>query len=176
MASPGETRYTDPITGGMKGQKEDRFGGADPLAMIELAKVYGMGEQKYDRFNYLKGYPWSLSVDALFRHLFAFLSGEDVDPESGLLHTAHVSWHANTLTSFQLRGIGTDDRAPNPWHDDREPTCCDYACYEDPDCRCDECVLEAAENEELRGPRCDHNTLLDDHCELCCSMCIDEGR
>lgn len=107
-----EKRYVDPVTGGEKGQKEARLGGADPLAMMELAKVYGMGEEKYARYNYLQGYPWSLSVDALFRHLLAFLGGEEVDPESGLLHTAHVAWHALTLTSFQQRGVGTDDRAP----------------------------------------------------------------
>lgn len=99
-------------TGGEKGAKPARLGGADPLALMELAKVYGFGEAKYARYNYLKGYEWSLSVDALFRHLLAFLAGEDRDPESGLLHTAHVMWHAGTLTSYQLRGIGNDDRAP----------------------------------------------------------------
>jgi len=104
-----EVRITSD-TGGEKGQKDERFGGGDPLAFAELARVYGFGEHKYARYNYLRGYAWSLSVDALFRHLFAFLAGEDRDPESGLLHTAHVAWHAQTLTSFQLRGLGTDDR------------------------------------------------------------------
>lgn len=106
-----EVRVTSP-TGGEKGAKSARFGGGDPLAYMELARVYGMGEAKYSRYNYLKGYQWSLSVDALLRHLFAFLSGEERDPESGLLHTAHVAWHGLTLTSFQLRGIGEDDRPP----------------------------------------------------------------
>jgi hypothetical protein len=107
-----EVRVTS-ATGGQKGQKGERFGGADPLALKELARVYGMGEQKYERYNYLKGYPWSLSIDALFRHLFAFLAGEEFDSESGLRHTAHVAWHALTLTSFQQRAVGTDDRAPH---------------------------------------------------------------
>jgi hypothetical protein len=104
-----EVRVTSE-TGGEKGQKSARLGGADPLAMLELARVYGYGEQKYARYNYIKGYPWSLSVDAAFRHFLAFLAGEDRDPESGLLHTAHLAWHAMTLTSYVLRGIGTDDR------------------------------------------------------------------
>jgi hypothetical protein len=122
-----EVRYTDPLTGGMKGQKSERLGGADPLALAELARVYGMGEQKYARYNYLKGYPWSLSVDALFRHLVAFLAGEERDPESGLLHTAHVAWHALTLTSFQQRRVGTDDRAPlKPEPDYGWPTSYDW--------------------------------------------------
>ena len=107
-----EVRYVSP-TGGEKGQKLARFGGADPRALEELALVYGYGEGKYERYNYLKGYPWSLSVDALFRHLFAFLDGEDEDPESTLLHVAHVAWHALTLTSYSLRNLGTDDRVPH---------------------------------------------------------------
>lgn len=104
-----EVRFTSE-TGGEKGQKSARLGGADPLALMELARVYGYGEAKYARYNYLKGYPWSLSVDALFRHLLAYLAGEDRDPESGLLHTAHVAWHGLALTSFLLRGIGEDNR------------------------------------------------------------------
>jgi hypothetical protein len=124
-----ETRLVSP-TGGEKGAKEIRLGGADPIAMLELGRVYGMGERKYARFNYLKGYPWSLSIDALKRHLLAYEAGQDYDEcsthpgqhdddheydpatcdGSGLLHTSHVAWHGLTLTSFLLRGIGQDDR------------------------------------------------------------------
>ena len=129
-----EVRITS-ATGGQKGQKPCRLGAIDPLALVELGNVGGMGEEKYDRFNYLKGYAWSLNVDAAFRHLLAFLSGEDRDPESGFLHTAHAMWHMGALTSFQLRGIGTDDRAPV-----NEVDCCDFACYEDPGCMCGGCI------------------------------------
>lgn len=108
-----EVRITSP-SGGQKGQKPCRLGAVDPLALIELGNVAGMGEQKYDRFNYLKGYAWSLNIDAALRHLLAFASGEERDPESGLLHTAHAMWHMGALTSFQLRSIGEDDRAPKP--------------------------------------------------------------
>lgn len=104
-----ETRVTS-TTGGQKGQKLPRLGGADPKALMELAKVFGFGEEKYARFNYLKGYDWSLSIDALYRHFLAFQAGEDRDEESGLLHMAHVAWHALALTAFQLRDIGSDDR------------------------------------------------------------------
>ena len=105
----GEVRVTSE-TGGQKGQKDARLGGVDALALEQLALVAGMGEKKYSRYNYLKGYNWSLSVDALCRHLLAFLNGEDTDPESGLPHTAHVAWHGLALTSFLQRGLGTDDR------------------------------------------------------------------
>lgn len=107
-----EVIVTDPQTGGRKGQKLEQLGTVDPRALSELAKVGGFGAQKYERFNYLRGYAWSLSVDAAYRHFTAFLSGEDIDPESGLQHAAHLAWHALALTSFALRSIGTDDRAP----------------------------------------------------------------
>jgi hypothetical protein len=107
-----EVRFTSE-TGGEKGVKDARLGGADPVALEQLALVYGFGEAKYARFNYLRGYPWSMSVDALYRHFLAWQSGEDRDPESGLPHMAHVAWHALTLLSFQLRAVGTDDRPPS---------------------------------------------------------------
>lgn len=97
-------------TGGIKGRKLAETGAIDPLAREELAKVAGFGSRKYDRGNYLKGYNYSLAIDALHRHLMAFEAGEDRDPESGQLHTAHVAWHGLALTSFVLRGVGVDDR------------------------------------------------------------------
>ena len=118
-----EKRYTSE-TGGQKGVKDARLGGADPRALLELARVYGMGEEKYDRYNYLKGYPWSLSVDALLRHLLAFLDGEDRDPESGLLHTAHVAWHALALTAFQKRGLTQFDDRVKAEPRKQAPVCC----------------------------------------------------
>lgn len=105
-----EVRVTSE-TGGSKGRKLAEMGAIDATARLELARVAGFGARKYDRSNYLLGIDWSLSVDALYRHLMAWESGEDRDEESGLLHTAHVAWHALALVAFQLRGIGTDDRS-----------------------------------------------------------------
>lgn len=101
---------TRSATGGEKGRKPCEVGAVDPLAREELGKVAGFGAEKYSRGNYLLGYDWSLCVDAMHRHMLAFESGEDRDPESGLLHTAHAAWHGLALCSFVLRGIGTDDR------------------------------------------------------------------
>lgn len=109
---PGEVRVTDPVTGGEKGRKPAQLGTVDPLALLELAKVGGVGAVKYSRYNYLRGFAWSLGYDALQRHLLAYQSGEDVDPESGLPHLAHAMWHCSALLSFQVRGLGTDDRPP----------------------------------------------------------------
>ena len=105
-----EVRVTDPNTGGEKGSKLPQLGAIDPSAIMEVAKVAGFGAQKYERYNFLRGYRWSLSYDALQRHLHQFWSGEDRDEESGLYHLAHAAWHCLALLAFRLRGAGTDDR------------------------------------------------------------------
>jgi len=104
-----EVRVTS-ATGGQKGQKPAQLSTVDALALLKLAEVGGYGGRKYEPHNYLRGYAWSLSLDALFRHILAFESGEDFDPESGLPHVTHAAWHCLALTSFMVRGLGTDDR------------------------------------------------------------------
>ncbi len=107
-----ETRITDPKTGGEKGQKSVRLHAVPWEALSELGRVYAFGEGKYDDYNFRKGYAWSLSYDALQRHLGAFWNREDSDRESGLHHLAHAVWHGITLLFFALTERGTDDR-PN---------------------------------------------------------------
>ena len=107
-----EVIVTDPATGGQKGRKAAQLGAIDPVALYHLAEVAGFGAGKYDAHNFLRGYDWSLSYDALQRHLQKFWMGEDVDPESGMQHLGHAAWHCLALLSFVLRGLGTDDRPP----------------------------------------------------------------
>lgn len=107
-----ETRVTDTTTGGQKGTKLTRAGALDPVALIEVARIAGMGADKYAAFNYLRGYDWHLSFDAMMRHAMLFWAGEDRDEESGLLHMGHAAWHALALISFYHRGVGNDDRPP----------------------------------------------------------------
>jgi hypothetical protein len=105
-----EVRITDPNTGGQKGQKSAQLAALDPRSLLEVAEVAGYGTSKYARFNFVRGYAWSLSLDAVFRHLLAFANGEDRDPETGYLHVAHAAWHCLALCTFFLRKRGTDDR------------------------------------------------------------------
>lgn len=65
-------------------------------------------EREGDR-NWEKGYRWSLSVDALERHLALWLNGEDNDPETGSSHLVAVAWHVIALWWWHKRGLGTDD-------------------------------------------------------------------
>lgn len=105
-----EVRVVDPDTGGEKGQKDAQLSALDPLPLLELAKVAGFGADKYERYNFAKGYAWHFSFDAMQRHLLQFWSGEDLDEESGLPHLAHAMWHCHALMTFMLRNRGTDDR------------------------------------------------------------------
>lgn len=72
---------TDPTTGGQKATKDAVLGDACPKALLEVAKVYGFGRKKYTRLNYLRGYPWSSSYDAMQRHLLLFWAGHELDGE-----------------------------------------------------------------------------------------------
>jgi hypothetical protein len=91
-----EHRLTS-ATGGQKGVKRARYDLIPADFLRELAEVYGFGAEKYDDFNWRKGYDWRLSYGALMRHLYAWRANEERDPESGYHHLAHVAWHAATL-------------------------------------------------------------------------------
>ncbi len=60
------------------------------LLVEEVARVREFGAKKYSRGNWLKGFKYTRSIAAALRHIFAFSSGEDLDPESGLSHIAHA--------------------------------------------------------------------------------------
>lgn len=97
-------------TGAEKGVKASRFSLIPPGPLKELAEHYGVGAEKYDEHNWAKGYEWSKSIDSLTRHLNAFQSGEDRDPETGSKHMTAVAWHAFTLMAFMDIHPGFDDR------------------------------------------------------------------
>ena len=103
-------RMTTSETGGNKAEKDLQLGALDPRALMEVARVAGVGAKKYARYNFAKGYAWSLSYDACQRHLHAFWDNVDRDKATGLYHTAQAAWHCLTLLTFQIRGLGTDDR------------------------------------------------------------------
>src|SRR6476659_9093489 len=73
----------------------------DPLFLEETAKVLKFGAAKYEAWNWAKGtYDWSRLYGALLRHLNAFWSGEDCDPESGLPHLSHAACMLMFLTRY----------------------------------------------------------------------------
>lgn len=84
---------------------------ADPL--IEIAKALDFGRQKYDAWNWTKGFKWSRLIGAAMRHLFAFAKGEDKDPESNLSHLAHLGCCVLFLLWHEKHKPELDDRFKN---------------------------------------------------------------
>lgn len=62
------------------------------IEMIELvSRVRMFGAKKYARNNFkITGFKYTRSLAAALRHIFAYLNGEDNDPESGLSHLGHA--------------------------------------------------------------------------------------
>lgn len=81
-----------------------------PNAIIELAKVLNFGAKKYAANNWRKGMAWSRMIGSLKRHLTAIEKGEDYDPETGILHSAHVMCNAAFLTEYYKIYPQGDDR------------------------------------------------------------------
>ncbi len=89
-----------------------------PFAQQEYARVLTAGAQKYAPRNWERGLSWTQTAGSLMRHLEAFMRGEDYDPETGILHTAHIMCNAGFLTEFYRIYPQGDDR---PHHYTRMP-------------------------------------------------------
>jgi|ERR1035437_293724 hypothetical protein len=62
-----------------------------PIWLNGVGKVLTFGCKKYSANNWRGGLAHSRTLGAALRHIFAFMSGEDNDPETGLLHLYHAS-------------------------------------------------------------------------------------
>jgi len=90
-----------------------------PEALISLGEVLGHAceedpstnkPNKYEERNWEKGMPWHKVYGSLQRHLTAFWSGEDIDPESGEPHIELALANLTFLVTYTRRGTGTDTR------------------------------------------------------------------
>lgn len=85
----------------------------DPYALEEVAKVLTFGATKYGAQNWRKGIEIGRLMAACLRHIFAFMRGENNDPETGLSHLAHAMCCLMfTLWMLEHRR-DMDDRSPN---------------------------------------------------------------
>lgn len=82
----------------------------DYAAMKEIAEVFGFGAAKYGRYNYKAGIDYSRIIGAAYRHLGAFNSGENIDPESGKSHLAHLGCCVFMLLEYIKNNPERDDR------------------------------------------------------------------
>ena len=81
------------------------------VAETYISLVLENGAKKYGRFNWRKE-PISITtyVGAIRRHVGAIMDGQDIDPDSGLPHWAHIG--ANCVIALDALSLGKliDDR------------------------------------------------------------------
>lgn len=91
-----------PVSGGVKHDQ-----GKPDLSLVDVslvnaaARALMFGAEKYGRDNYKNGLDINRVYASLFRHLFARMSGEIKDPESGLDHLDHASANMQFLNYFK---------------------------------------------------------------------------
>jgi hypothetical protein len=80
------------------------------IALVKIAEVMSFGKKKYSANNWRGGFVWSRPLAAAARHLYAYIGGEDKDPESGLSHLAHAACCIMFLLEFETTRLDLDDR------------------------------------------------------------------
>ena len=83
-------------------QNKLRYDLCPAIAQREYAKVWTEGLKKYPARNWEKGFLFSEVIASAMRHLEAIRLGEEIDEESGLLHSAHLMANAAMLTEFHF--------------------------------------------------------------------------
>jgi hypothetical protein len=100
---------------GAAGALKTPLGLIPPYAMEQTAWVHKLGADKYGEMNWRKtGVCASTYVNAILRHLNAWRDGENLDPESGISHLAHVACSCNILLDADYCGTLQDDRNVTP--------------------------------------------------------------
>lgn len=96
------------------GQKFDmgkpRMDLLDPEFLEDVASVLTFGAAKYAAHNWRAGIRVSRLIAAAYRHLGAINRGEDIDPESGLPHVAHLGCCVQFLSWTLKHKPDMDDR------------------------------------------------------------------
>lgn len=83
-------------------------------SVAEIAEVLTFGAEKYGANNWCRGARWGRYFAALCRHIFAWWSGQDKDPETGKSHLAHAGCCLLFLMEYQRNRWGSDDRFKEP--------------------------------------------------------------
>lgn len=84
------------------------------IAITKVAEVMTFGKRKYSAHNWRGGFYWSRPLAAALRHVFAYIGGEDKDPETGLSHLAHACCCLFFILEFEETHIELDDRFKKP--------------------------------------------------------------
>ena len=90
--APGYETDIDTARGGVKYDSDKpRVALVPPLALLDVAKVFTYGIDKYRPWNCIHGMSATRLASACMRHMLAWQAGEDDDPDSGLSHLAHAA-------------------------------------------------------------------------------------
>lgn len=82
-----------------------------PASMIYEASAFEHGASKYGKYNWRdKKVICSIYIDAAFRHLLAYLDGQDIDEDSGLSHLAHLKATIGVIIDAKENNCLIDDR------------------------------------------------------------------
>lgn len=100
-------------TGGKKfdGDKES-FDLMPMMPLLDLAKLFTIGKEKYGSRNWEKGMKFGRLFAAMMRHAIKWWAGEEYDQENGQHHLTAVMWNAMVLMEFENTHPEMDDREP----------------------------------------------------------------
>ena len=80
-------------------------------ALEPMVEVLEFGAKKYSANQWMKGLTYNGVCESLLRHTYAFMEGEDNDPESKLSHLGHMACNVLFLLYYKMRGMDhLDDR------------------------------------------------------------------
>jgi hypothetical protein len=88
----------------------------DFQSLEPMVRVLEYGAKKYTTkersgaHNWKYGLKYTEAMESLLRHAFAFLNGEDNDPESGLPHIGHIQANAMFVAYMMQNRPDMDDR------------------------------------------------------------------
>ena len=103
---------------GVAGNKKAPLHLIPPTAMEKTAWAHKLGADKYGPYNWRNTRVCAtIYIAAMMRHLNAWRDGEDLDPESGITHLAHVVASCNILMDAAACNTLEDDRYRKPIQD-----------------------------------------------------------
>lgn len=95
-------------TGAVRDSDADntRYDLIPPQPMRRLAETYAEGAMKYSDHNWLKGMPYSVTINHVLRHINLWLEGDSSED-----HLAHAAWGLFAIMTFDaMQRPELDDR------------------------------------------------------------------
>lgn len=79
--------------------------------VIEGARAMEFGAEKYGPYNWRdRTVSYSVYLNAMLRHMYSLLDGQDAAPDSGVHHLGHIIANAAILLDARASGKLIDDR------------------------------------------------------------------